>query len=97
MRPYNQNDADTELIHVRRTCYIPPCYVSLFLLCEPLSPRQVWDCVRGQIVVDNKVAACAALVDFLQAVLVTSQQGRPPLLTLAVPPTAPVADAVLLT
>ncbi len=93
--PYNQNDADTELIRVRRTVYVPPAYVSIFLA-SPLTPRQAWDRVRGQIVVDNREVACAALVDFLRAALTTSQPNQPPLLALAIAPTAPVADAVLL-
>ncbi len=93
--PYNDQDADTELIRVRRTCYVPPAYVSLFLA-NPLTPRQAWDRVRGQIVVDNREGPCTALVDYLRAALTISQQNQAPLLTLQDAPTAPVADADLL-
>ena len=92
--PFTNADADTELIRVRRTCYIPPKYVPLFLA-EPLSPRQAWEQVRGQVIVDGKEADCLPLMDFLRAALVTSQQGAPPVLEIALP-TAPLADGILL-
>ena len=94
--PFTENDADTELIRVRRTCYVPPAYVPLFLA-SSLSPRQAWDLVRGQIVVDNREVSCLALINFLRASMVRSQVNQPVELRLATAPTAPVADGDLLT
>ncbi len=94
--PFNAQDADTELIRVRRTCYIPPAYVPTFLA-SPLTPRQAWELVRGQIVADNREAHCAAIINFLRAALTRSQNNQPVELRLAAAPTAPVADEILLT
>jgi hypothetical protein len=93
--PYAQGEAGTELIKVRRTCFVPPKYVGMFLG-EPLTPRQAWERVRGQIVVDGNEVACHALVKYLQAAVTRSGANAAPLLALADAPTAPLADATLL-
>jgi hypothetical protein len=92
--PFTQADADTELIRVRRCCYVPPKYIHFFLA-NPLPPREAWEQVRGQIVVDTNEADCIALIDFFRAALVRSQANQPPVLEVALP-TAPLADATLL-
>jgi hypothetical protein len=51
--------------------------------------------VQGQIVIDNRAQECAVLVDYLRAAITISGLGQPPVLTI-VPPTAPLADAILL-
>ena len=61
--PFIDTDADTELIRYRRTCYVPPCYVPLFLA-GPLSPRDAWIIVKSQIDTDNNAVSCSALVDY---------------------------------
>jgi len=93
--PYAQGEAGTELIKVRRTCFVPPKYVSMFLG-APLTPREAWERVRGQIVIDGKEEACRALVKYLQAAITRSAAQGEPLLTLQDAPTAPLADALLL-
>lgn len=93
--PYAQGEAGTELIKVRRTCFVPPKYVPLFLG-SPLTPRQAWERVRGQIVVENQEASCAALIKYIQAALTRSGVDAPPTLALSEPPSAPLADAMLL-
>ena len=92
--PYQPNDADTEIIVTRRTCFIPPAYVPLFLA-NPLSPREAWAIVHTQIVNDNKAQMCAPLVDFLRSALTITQPNDPPTLA-QVPPLAPLADHLLL-
>ena len=61
--PYVAADADTECIRYRRTCYVPPAYVPLFLA-GPLTPREAWTIVKGQIDTDNNAAQCKPLVDY---------------------------------
>ena len=51
--PYVVADAGTEVIRVRRTCYVPPAYVPLFLA-HPLSPRDAWLAVQAQVVIDGR-------------------------------------------
>ena len=91
---FADDDDGTKLIRVRRTCYVPPAYVLLFLAGD-LSPREAWMAVQGQIVIDNRAQECAVLVDYLRAAITISGLGQPPVLTI-VPPTAPLADAILL-
>jgi hypothetical protein len=93
--PYAQGEAGTELIKVRCTCFVPPKYVGMFLG-KPLTPREAWERVRGQIVTDGKEVACRALIKYLQAALTQSAVNAKPLLALAEAPTAPLADAMLL-
>ncbi|CAK9046738.1 CvfB_WH domain-containing protein (Fragment), partial [Durusdinium trenchii] len=93
--PYAQGEAGTELIKVRRTCFVPPKYIGMFLG-EPLTPREAWERVRGQIVIDGNEASCHALVKYLQAALTQPAAGEEPLLSLTEAPTAPLADALLL-
>ena len=93
--PYNNEDAGTEPLRVRRTCYVPPAYVPLFLA-GPTSPRAAWETVRAQIVTNNKVAACQPLIDFLRVALTrVNDQNHATGITLP-PPIAPLADALLL-
>jgi len=93
--PYAQAEGGTELIKVRRTCFVPPRYVPLFLG-EPLTPRDAWDRVRGQIALEGQEVACHALVKYLQAALTRPADGADPFLALTDPPTAPLADGLLL-
>jgi hypothetical protein len=92
--PYTAEDANTETIRVRNTCYVPPAYVPLFLA-GPLSPRQAWETVRAQIMVDQREESCAPLINFLRCAITISQAGQAPVLCTA-PPTAPLAPPLLL-
>jgi hypothetical protein len=92
--PYQDADADTETIRVRNTCYIPPAYVPLFLA-HPLSPRQAWETVQTQIVVDNRQESCAPLINFLRAAITISQAGNTPIIN-QLPPYGPIAPPYLL-
>ena len=92
--PYTNADADTANVVCRRTCFVPPPYVGLFLG-GPLTPREAWDVVYTQIVNDNKEAMCAPFIDYLRCCLTTSTLNQPPAIAQA-PPTAPLADHLLL-
>ena len=85
LRPFVDDDADPEPICVRRTCYVPPAYVPLFLVAGNLSPREAWMAVHGQNVIDNRAQECITIPALNQ----------PPVLTIA-PPVAPLADPILL-
>ncbi|CAK9059248.1 CvfB_WH domain-containing protein (Fragment), partial [Durusdinium trenchii] len=93
--PYAQGEAGTELIKVRRTCFVPPKYIGMFLG-DPLTPREAWERVRGHLVTDGTEVACRALVKFLQAAITVPAIGEEPVLSLTEAPTAPLADALLL-
>jgi hypothetical protein len=93
--PYVPGEAGTELIKVRRTCFVPPRYVPLFLA-GPIKPREAWERVRGQIVTDGHAVACHALIKFLQAALTRAAVGDAPSLSLVEAPVAFLADTLLL-
>ena len=40
--PYAQAEPSTKLIKVRRTCFVPPRYVPLFLA-GPIAPHEAWE------------------------------------------------------
>ena len=94
--PYIATDADTECIRYRRTCYVPPVYVPLFLA-GPMTPREAWFTVKAQIDTDNNAAHCAPLVDYLRASITLTTLNAPPALSLGVNPIAPVSDMELMT
>ena len=92
--PYCADDADTFVQNVRRTCYVPPKYVPLFLT-GPLTPRQAWEIVQAQIVIDNNTVSCLALTNFIKATMTVSGDPDRPLVAVA-DPTVPLADDLLL-
>ena len=94
--PFNANDADTEMIRYRRTCYVPPPYVAMFLA-GPMSPREAWVALKGQIDTDNNAGDCESLVNYLRAALTLTNQNALPALALTANPDAPVADMDLMT
>ena len=91
--PFQNNDAGTELVKVRRSMYVPPAYVHL-LLATPLTPREAYLRLGGAIRGDNRTAACQPLIDFLRVALTRNaiDQGSS---ILQDTPTAPVADETL--
>jgi hypothetical protein len=92
--PHAPGDPDTELIRYRRTCYVPPAYVPLFLA-GPVTPRQAWETCRAQIVSDRKEQDCAPLIDYLRAAITRSVVDQIPALAVA-PPNPPLSDEDLL-
>ena len=92
--PHAPGDADTELIRYRRTCYVPPAYVPLFLA-GPLTPRQAWETCRAQIVADQREVDCNPLIDYFRAAITRSVVNQLPTLAVA-PPNPPLADEDLL-
>jgi len=91
--PYANGDQGTELIRVRRAMFLPPKYVPLML--DPVSPRQAWERLHGQLVIDQKLQECAPLLQWLSLALTVPVVGDPSVLGIAAP-LAPVADHTLL-
>ena len=91
--PFNANDAGVLATRARRTCFVPPPYVPLFLA-APLSPREAWDAVYTQIVNDNKEAMCAPLLTYLRCAITTPIANNSPSIAVQ-PPVAPLPDATL--
>ena len=94
MGPHDANDADTELIRYRKTCYVPPSYVPLFLA-SPMTPRQAWETCRAQIVTENREVECKPLLDYFRAAFTRSTANALPLLIVP-SPNPPLADPDLL-
>ena len=46
--PFRDDDAGKEVICIRRTCYVPPLYVGMFLE-GPMNPRRTWETVAHHI------------------------------------------------
>ena len=91
--PFVAADAGIDTIRVRRTCFVPPMYVPLFLA-KPLTPREAWEIVQTQIVTDNRQAACQPLIDYMRCAITISVPNTPPTLTVN-PPVAPLPDNTL--
>ena len=89
--PHDPADADTELIHYRKTCYVPPAYVPLFLA-SPLTTRQAWESCHAQIV---RIVDCKPLIDYFRAALTRTTINVLPVLSVA-NPVPPLADPDLL-
>ena len=92
--PFGDDDAGTEVIHICRTCYVPPAYMGMFLE-GPMSPRAVWEMVIDHILTQGRQLPCTALIDFVRAAMTRSGVQALPILCVA-PPHAPLADRDLL-
>lgn len=93
--PYNASDAGTVQRRARHTVVVPPAYVPLFLTAPP-PPRQAWELVRAQIVVDGRDAACEPLIDYLRLALTIVNTGDTESPIAIAPPMAPLANNFLL-
>ena len=95
LRPYDAvADAIVTSIRVCCICFIPPAYVALFLS-KPLTPREAWETIYAQILVDNRQAMCQPLLNFLRrAIVVTTTAGLSPIVAV-VPPITPLPDNIL--
>ena len=66
MGPYNNGDANTEVIRTRSVVTIPFPYVQIFLAAERLTPRMYFEQVYPAIQTDGNEQACAPLTRFFQ-------------------------------
>ncbi len=92
--PYGAADADTELIRTRRAALLP--FVAVPRCLTPLSMRELWT-VLGQPLVDSgREVEMGVLLDWIRVASVSSAAQVAPVIQLAAPPVAPLADANLL-
>ena len=66
--PYAANAADTEHIRAWYAVPIPQPYVECCLVRGTFTPRTFWTDVIGQVLLNNRVADCAVLVDWARVV-----------------------------
>jgi len=91
--PYNDNDDGTELVRVRRTCYVPPSFVPAFLATN-MTPKLAWTTVVQSIRDNNQEVACKPLIDFIRVAITRSEVEGESALSIAVP-TVPLVDGDL--
>ena len=77
--PYNEGNAGTEVIHVRRTIVILFAYVNDFLANE-VTPWFFWETIYPQIVTDGREADCLVLLRFFQVAIMQALNGGPSVL-----------------
>ena len=92
--PYNVADANTQVIRTRRTYYIPPAYIPLFID-RAMSPHEAWIIVYSQLLVDGRLNNCSPLVDYLYVCL-TRLASNNNSVTAIPKSTASLADELLL-
>ena len=77
--PYNNGDASTEVIWIRRTIVIPFAYINLFLANE-VTLHFFWETVHPQIITDRREADCLALLRLFQVAVTQTPNGGPSVL-----------------
>ena len=93
--PFDNADAGTELFRTRRSMYVPPRYVTLFLETD-LTPRVAYETFLAAATANNDVVDCAPLLQWLRLAL-TRAAIAPDVSTLILPPpTVPLADRGLI-
>jgi hypothetical protein len=74
--PFGNEDARTDVVHVRQAMLIPFRYVRL-LLQRPLTPREAWVQVAGAICNDGNQDACGPLLDWFRVALTRQGADQP--------------------
>jgi hypothetical protein len=92
--PFQNGEAGTEFVRTRRSMYVPPRYVSIFLE-EDLSPRVAYETFLAAATTNNDVGDCAPLLQWLRLALTREAIGGASTLML-VPPSVPLADRTLI-
>lgn len=97
--PYNAGDPDTKECRSRRAVPVPYPYVQL-MFGRQLTPREAWEQVGSQVVLDQREGDCAIFLNFLRVAATHSRgragQPRPPANIHPAAFVQPMADAALL-
>ena len=100
MGPFQQGDADTRRIRVRKVMAVPPAYASLCLSRVSFTLREGWTDIAGLVVQDGNADACRPLIDWLTVAgtfrPAAVANGNPQLPAVHTTLTSPVPDAELL-
>ena len=65
LHPFDENDADVEVVQSRRFVPIPHAYIMQFLF-RTLTPADAWNQIGLQIIADGREADCQVLLNFLR-------------------------------
>ena len=74
--PHANGDANTELVRMRKMIPLPFEYVSIFLA-RAMTPRDYFETVYQQMVVDQVDQACRALTKYFQLAITRQAVGQP--------------------
>ncbi len=97
--PFLPDDPDTEVINTRRAVPVPFAYVPLIAF-RNLSPREAWQQIGEQIILDGRQEDCIIFLNFLRAATVVTAGGArnvegPPTLTQPTVPAPPLDGPIL--
>ncbi len=93
MGPFNDDDADTELVRTRRICPIPPVFLEgILALGRNASPRQVWAYVYPICVDRGWLESCAPFLDYLRCAMTRTTADENPAIWSEQPPTPILGD-----
>ena len=98
--PFNANDPDTEEVCSRRAVPVPYPYIAL-MFGRQLTPREAWEQVGAQVILDQREADCSRFLDFLRLAGVSrrprqGQRGAPSVLSQPTALQQPLGDPLLL-
>ena len=62
--PFHDRDPDTQVIRSRNVLPVPPAYINI-VLDKTLTPRELWDQLRGSIIADGREEECQLLMEWL--------------------------------
>jgi hypothetical protein len=88
--PFGPNDAGTDVLRVRNTCWIPPSYAALILKLSDRSPQNILKIVGRKVVADGLVVECISTLEWLRVALTRAAPGQPSILALPAPTPAPM-------
>jgi hypothetical protein len=89
VRPFANGEAGTELIRTRRCMYVPPRFVTLFLE-NNLTPREGYETFIAAATLNNDVADCAPLLQWLRLALTRTAMAQASSMLARPPPTVPL-------
>lgn len=97
MGPFNETDADTELVRTRKISPIPHAFVQgILALGRNATPRQVWAYVYPICVDRGWLVSCAPFLDFLRCNLTITTEGENPAIWSDQAPNPILADAEMI-
>jgi hypothetical protein len=88
--PFAPNDAGTDVLRVRCTCWLPPKYAALILRTTNRSPQNLLKILGQAIMTDGHVNDCLSTLDWLRVALTRAAPGQPSLLAMGTPAPAPM-------
>jgi len=94
LAPLAAGDADTELVRTRRVALLP--FFAMHRCLAPLTMRQLWALLGQPLVDSGRTVEMGVLLDWIRVASVEPAAQVPPLIQMAAPPVAPLADGACL-